>query len=160
MNNPIKYIMRKLALIRNQSKKEQKIVPLSRIRSAAVFIDIEQKGADSSELWVRDYFSIRGIKLIILKPKAEELNYAGYLHKKHRNIDFHNRKEDLFISLSSNPKNFAVEYEARCSRAMFKIGCCNYKDKLFDMIVNAPPEKQHDQSSVFKAITTYLKKIE
>ena len=159
MKNPIKYIMRRLALRKNRSKREQKIIPLSRIRRVAVFIDVEQKGANTAEIWVREFFSSIGVKLFILKPKAEELNYAGFLHKKYRQIDLHNRKEELFISLSSNPENFAAEYEARCSQAVFKVGCCNYTNDIFDMIVNNPPDKQHDQKSVFKAMTTYLMKI-
>lgn len=160
MKNPIKYIMRMLALRKNRSKKEQKMMPLNRIKTAAVFIDVEQKGADTAEIWVREFFGSIGVKLIILKSKAEELNYAGFLDKKYRQIDFHNRKEDLFISLSSNPENFAAEYEARCSQATFKVGCCKYKDDIFDLTVNNPPDKQHDQRSIFKAITTYLMKIE
>ena len=66
---------------------------------------------------------------------------------------------DLFISLIKDPE-FAIEYMARTSTAKFKIGRKQMEGNLFDLVINDPEDKQISQMESFKAIQSYLTKIQ
>lgn len=159
MINPLKYLLRLFALERHGSGERQCIIPLEEVRAAAVFIDAAQPGADAAEVSVRDFFDSRNVELTVLKPSGPQLNYAGYMKRKFRMPGGSARHEDLFISLSDNPGDFAAEFESRCSPARFKVGRVQLSGEIFDMVVSPRGDERAGQDAVFGAISEYLLKI-
>lgn len=159
MTNPLKYLVRRLALRKNRSEVPQGIVPLGALNSAAVFIDRQSAGASEAEQAVRKFFGERNIELTLLSPDAAQLNYAGYMRRRFRLPEGRPRAEELFVSLSCRPDDFASEFEARCSPAKFKVGCLPLRGGVYDLTVSPPEGMQADQPAVFRAITEYLLKI-
>ncbi len=158
MTNPLKYAVRRFALRKFRSEVSQSIIPLDSVKCAAVFVDGGLPGADAAETAVRSFFGSRGIAVLLLRPDGKQLNYAGYMRRKFR-LPEGGRHEDLFVSLSDNPENFAAEFEARCSPARFKAGRIQLSGGIFDMIVSPPGDERADQAAVFGAISEYLLKI-
>lgn len=135
-------------------------MPLGAVKSAAVFIDRTAPGADTAETAVREFFSGRGITVTVLAPDSGQLNCAGFMKRPFRQPGGQERSEDLFISLSCRPDDFASEFEARCSPARFKAGCVGLGGDVFDLTVSLPDGVSMDQAGVFGAIKDYLLKIE
>ncbi len=160
MTSPLKYVLRHFALKKSASRMPQGIVPISGIRSAAVFVDRELPGAQAAEDAVRKFFSAHGIELLILSPEKDQLNYAGFMRRKFRMPAGAQRTEDLFVCLSDNPMNFAAEFETRCSPAGFKVGRRQIPGDVFDLVV-CPPSggKEVDQRAAFDEIAGFLLKI-
>lgn len=160
MINPLKYVLRHFALKKSASRVPQGIVPISGIRSAAVFVDRELPGAEAAEAAAREFFSAHGIEIMVLSPERQQLNYAGFMRRKFRMPAGAQRTEDLFVCLSDNPMNFAAEFESRCSPAGFKVGRRQIPGEIFDLVV-CPPSggKEVDQRAAFDEIAGFLLKI-
>lgn len=158
MTNPLKYLVRRFALRKFRSAVPQSIIPLDSVKCAAVFVDRGLPGADAAGTAARNFFESRGIAVLLLRPDERQLNFAGFMRRKFR-IPDGGRHEDLFISLSDDPENFASEFEARCSPARFKAGRIRLTGGVFDMIVSPPGDERADQAAVFGAISEYLLKI-
>lgn len=158
MVGPIKYLSRVLALRKWRSKNPHSITPLSQIKSAVVLVDASADDAASVSRSVKQFFDYKSIKVNVLCPQKEQLNYAGYIRKKYRLFDGV-RQEDLFISLLVAEEDFALKFEALCSPARFKVGCCPLSEDVFDMLVCPAPGVESTQSVRFAAIKEYLCKI-
>lgn len=158
MIGPIKYLSRILALRKWKSANPRAILPLSKVRSAVVLVDSAADDASSVSRSVKQFFDYKSIPVEVLCPTKEQLNYAGYLRKKFRLFNG-TRQEDLYISLVTDPENFASRFEALCSPASFKVGCCQFKGESFDLLVSAPEGVEASQSARFSAIKEYLNKI-
>lgn len=159
MTNPLKYAVRLLALRRFRSDAVQGILPLSSVRSAAVFIDAGLPAAEEAELAVKEFFGSRNIGLLVLRPVKGQLNYAGFMRKRFRLPDGQSRSEDLFVCLSDDPQNFAAEFESLCSPAGFKIGRMQIRGGIFDLVMSHPSGRKLDQRAAFDAIADFLLKI-
>lgn len=172
MRNPLKHILRRLALGRHASHEPHGILPIGKVKSAVVFVEPGGGDAGAAVQAAEAFFSARGIPARVFCPSGRELNYAGYMKKKVRqNGPGGGRDEDLFISLALSEQCFASEYEARCSTASFKIGVRGLADGVFDMVV-CPPQPSPaspasparsgpgvPQTELFSAIVEYLLKI-
>lgn len=158
MIGPIKYISRVLALRKWKSSNSRAIVPLSKVKSAVVLVDSSAEDASSVSRSVKQFFDYKSIPVELLCPVKEQLNYAGYLRKKFRLFNG-TRQEDLYISLVTDPEDFAARFEALCSPASFKVGCCQFEGESFDMLVSSPEGVEASQSARFSAIKEYLSKI-
>ena len=160
MTNPILTLSRFLALRRGRSTVPTHLLPLKKVRSAAVFVDITG-GEDPEPVRraVQQFFEYQGIPVQIFCPERRDLNPIGRMKNRLRGSHKHPRKEDLFISLAASQLNFAAEYEARCSTARCKVGRFQYPGGVFDLVVTAPNGSEPSQSAAFSAIKDYLTKI-
>lgn len=158
MIGPIKYLSRVLALRKWRSNIPHGITPLSKIKSVVVLIDANADDAVAVSRSIKQFFDYKSIPVFVLSAQKEHLNYAGYIRKKYRLIDGV-RQEDLFISLVTSEEDFAMRFEALCSPACFKVGCCPLSEDVFDMLVGPAPGFNSTQSSRFSAIKEYLSKV-
>ena len=161
MKNPLVSLIRRYALRQHRSAVPTSLLPLCQVKSVTVFVDAVAMGEDPAPVCraVQHYFESISIPVIILCPEKTDVNWWGYLKPKARGGRRDERKEDLFISLASQPGHFASEYEARCSTARFKVGCCALPDGVFDLVVTPPEGAGASQTAAFAAVKDYLNKI-
>ena len=157
---------------------ETGLMPLSAIGTANVVIDVEEPGFDvlkddimawgrSTGIKVNIYFFdfrrigkdellLTSITNTILK---KELDWVGMpdLKKASGLID---EKSDLFISMVDN-RDFPIDFLARCTKARFKIGRCEYEGHPYDMILagGETTDLRSEARQIFAAITDFLTKI-
>ncbi len=157
MKNPLTYLLRLIALKRNCSSAPHGLCPLSRINSATVVVDPLSEDASGTASAVKQYFDYHGIPVHILCPGRGDLDLAGTVRKKVRGPRAEEGSGELFISLVDRPQSFFAEYEARCSRACFKVGRRQLKGEVFDLVVLAPEGvSEVSQTAVFAEIKNYL----
>ena len=161
MKNPIVTFFRWNALRQGRSTAPTSLLPLKKVRSATVFVDAVAMGEDPAPVCraVQQFFDYQAIPVTILCPQKEDLNGWGYLKPRARGGRRDARKEDLFISLAVCPDHFAAEYEARCSTARFKVGCCPLPGGVYDLVVTPPEGAGASQTAAFAAVKDYLNKI-
>lgn len=155
MPGPIAKLIRRRLLRKRASTEPTSILPIDRISSATVYVGPSDE--DKNELYwsIKDYFGLKGIPVVILDYSPRQLNYLGYA-KGARKCE---RTEDLFISLSSSPDDFAAEYDARVSRARFKVGAMQLPGDVFDLVVSVPEGVEANKYAVFEAVQEYFSKI-
>lgn len=112
---------------------------------------------DKNDLYwsIKDYFGLLDIPVVILDYTPKFLNYFGYAKKEHRT----GRTEDLFVCLSGSAEDFAAEYEARTSRARFKVGAVQLPGDVYDLVVSVPEGEEASRYAVFEAVKECLDKI-
>lgn len=150
------------------------MVPLQKVRKALVFVDASLPCAPDAAAAVRKYFSARGIELSIVCAcfvrglVPPEISGVTMLTRKDINWTGRIRKavalrlglgaEDLFLSLfPDNP--FAVEFAARSSKAVFKVGRRQCRDKIFDFVMEDGAESPLSQTESFRQIVNILEKV-
>ena len=160
MKNPIVTFFRWMALRRGRSTVPTTLLPLAKVRGATVFVDTTVPDEDPERIsrTVQQFFDYQGIPVTILCPGKKDLNWRGFLRKRLR-VTGEPRQEDLFISLAASTEYFAAEYEARCSKARFKVGRCQLPGDVFDLVVAVPEDGEATQTAAFAAIKDYLNKI-
>ncbi len=153
-------------------------IPLERISTANVIIDVEEPGFDKLKddimAWGRQkgikvniyFFDFRklgkeellltSIQTTILKKELDwlgtpDLSKVGALMYE---------PSDLFISMVDNG-DFPIEFLSRCSKARFKIGRCNFEGHAYDMVITGNPTEDLRSESrlIFAAITDFLDKV-
>ena len=158
MQNPIRILFRKIALRRNRSKIPHSILPLDIISHATVLVDPTKDDAVQTCGAVKQYFGYRNIPVSIFCPSPQELDFLGTIRKKSRPV-LPEGSVELFICLISEESSFLAEYEAKCSKAAFKIGRCEFDGKVFDMTFFGPEGAEVSQSAVFASVKEYLEII-
>lgn len=157
MKNPILLVCRWYVMRRDRNGEPTSLLPLGKVRSATVLVDTS--GGDEEAVRIaraiRQYFDYQGIPVRILSPLKTDLDLLGRIKERVKG----GREEDLFISLVSSTENFTAEYEARCSKARFKVGCCSLPGHVYDLVVAAPEQGEASQAAAFAAIKDYLNKI-
>lgn len=173
----IKNIIRKRSLKNNASVVPTRIIPLSKVNSYVAIIDVEDPTFDTCKTAIMNFFRNRDIKGCVFfqdfrKIGSEDrlitsiqttitkkdLDWVGRPSKYKLNV-LGEQAPDLFISLIKDPE-FAIEYMARTSTAKFKIGRKQMEGDLFDLVINDPEDKHISQMESFKAIQSYLTKIQ
>lgn len=160
MKNPVVTIIRRIALQQGRSTVPTTLLPLAKVRGAVVYVNAMAPDEDAGNVChsVQQFFDYQGIPVQILCATKENLNWRGFLRKRVRGTR-ETRTEDLFISLATSPEDFASEYEARCSPARFKVGCCQLPGNVFDLVVAVPENGESSLLALFSAIKDYLNKI-
>ncbi len=160
MKHPILNFFRRMVLQQGRSPISTKLMPLSKIRSAVVYVDSSAEGEDASSVChaVQQYFDYQGIPVKIFCPKKQDFNLYGRLKNRVRGTR-ETRHEDLFISLAASPDNFAAAYEACYSTARFKVGRCKLPGDVFDLVVADPQDTGASQAAAFAAMKDFLDKI-
>ncbi len=157
MKNPVQYLLRLITLKRNGSRAPHGLCPLGRIRSATVLLDSSAEDFGAVLASVKRYFDAHNIPVHILAPAKGDFDLLGTLKKRFRGPRAEQGSGELFISLVDSPESFYAEYEARCSRACFKLGRRQLPGDIFDMVVLAPENSPAvSQSAVFEEIKNYL----
>jgi hypothetical protein len=179
MLNPIKNFFRKRKLRKFISTEPTSLLPLSKIKTANVVIDVEEPGFDllkedilawgrSCGMKVNIYFIdfrklgkeellLTSIQTTILK---KELDWLGY-PRPDKVLGLTEEPTDLFVSLvdSISP---AIDLISKCANARFKIGRRSYEGHAFDMIISGAPNEdlRSDSRLILKEMIEYLSKIQ
>lgn len=179
MLDSIKNIFRKRALRKFISTEPTSLLPLSRIKTANVIIDVEEPGFDILKEDILAWGRATGIEVSIYffdfrKLGKNELLLTSInttiIQKELNWFDMPSpakvgmllgEKSDLFISLVSN-KNFPIEFVSKCAKARFKIGRYPFDGHVYDMTIagSEVEELRSDSREIFAAITDFLKKIQ
>lgn len=172
----IKNIFRNRCLRRNACVTATCLTPLSRIGSAAIFIDAESGDSDICKTEVLSYFKTKGINAEVFffdfrkrskeerqEPSPEDTLFredlSWYGRPAGDNADRMLRsRADLFISLIDNT-DFPITYIAGCSGARFKIGRIQLPEHIFDLVVEDSASRSLSSEEAFREITKYLEKI-
>ena len=154
------------------------LIPLEKISTVNVIIDVEEPGFDELKedilSWGRQlglkvniyFFDFRKIgkdELLLTSIQTtiikKELDWMG-------TPDFSKigpliyEPSDLLISMVSN-RDFPIDFVSRCSKAKFKIGRYGYEGHPYDMVISGNPTEdlRSDSRMIFNAITDFLTKI-
>ncbi len=172
----IKGIFRRQCLKKYSSTVPTGIVPVSGLRSAVAFIDVEDTSFDECKGLLVNFFReheikgeifffdfrrlsegerlITSIQTTILR---KDLNWFGRPSKEKFGLMLKG-EPDLFISLIKK-EEFPIEFMAKCSRARFKIGRRQLPGNTFDLVVSDSKEKPVSQADLFRQILVYLDRI-
>ncbi|MBR2065260.1 MAG: hypothetical protein IJ971_11255 [Bacteroidales bacterium] len=171
-------IFRKRKIRKHLSDVTTGLIPLDRIKTVNVVIDVEETGFDLLKedilAWGRQngmkvsiyFFDFRklgkdellltSINTTILKKELDWLGTPDF--SKIGSLIY--EPSDLLISMIDNG-NFPIEFISKCAKAGFKVGRCGFEGHAYDMvIINKPAEDlKSDSRKVFSAITEILTKI-
>lgn len=155
---------------KNASKEPTGLLSLERVKSAVVFLDVEDTSFDACKNAILSYFRGRGIKAdifffdfrrlskderlitsITTTVLRKDLNWYGKPSREKVQLML-SGQPDLFISLLPMP-SYALEYMAACSCAHFKVGRTD--SPVFDLVLNA----DLNEADAFTEITRLLEKI-
>lgn len=171
-------IFRKRKIRRFISDVPTGFLPLDKISTVNVVIDVEEPGFDllkedilawgrQNSLKVNIYFFdfrklgkdellLTSIQTTIIKKELDwigtpDLNKTGVLL---------NEQSDVFISMVDNG-NFPIEFLSKCAKARFKIGRCGFEGHAYDMVMvgNPTEDLRSDSRQIFSAITEFMTKI-
>lgn len=156
MKNPLLLLSRGIALGCRRNRSPHAITPLSRLKRVVLIYDPAQ-GDSQLEKQIKDFFAQAGLELILLKTQRSSLNLIGQFKRRLRKQSVLG-EQDLFISLISDPDNFASKYESKFTRAGFRIGCQDMGEQVYDLRFSIP-RKDMDQGKVFAEIADFLTKI-
>ena len=176
MLEPVKDMLRRQSLKKNASTEPTGFVPLSKIRSAVAFIDVEDTSFNECKnlllLFFREhnikgevfFFDFRklteGERLItsitttILK---KDLNWFGKPSREKVALML-DGETDLFISLLPT-NDYPLEFMAPASRAHFKIGRVQLPGNTFDLVFKDPEDRRLSEAEVCKELIKFMDKI-
>lgn len=130
------------------------IVPLSDLGSAVIFFDPLEAGSGEAAGKLSSFLSSGGIAVRLYEMAPGNLNFYGRIKKKAPQVP----DADAFISLVSG-ENFTEEYEARRSKARFKVGCRQLEGDVYDLVVAMPVWREADPGESVRKIEELLGKI-
>lgn len=178
MFEAIKNFFRRRKIRKNASPIETGFMPIGKIRTANIIIDVQETGFDELKeaalAWGRKkgirtnvyFFDFRklkkgeqlltGIDKTFLK---KELSWLG-TPSLEKAAPLLNEESDLFVSMIDNA-DFPIDFLSKCTKAGFKIGRQAYEGDAFDMIFHggARDELRGDVCRIFEGITEFLEKI-
>ena len=161
MEDPLKILARKIALHKHESHVPTSILPLSEIKHVTIFLDTTDADGGQIRKAAREFFEKYDAEVQLINPEKWEINWYGR-RKKVKSViadkDVNFETEDLFINLSAEP-GFTGEYEARCSKARFKIGRLPLKGDVYDIVVTNTENQLPRSPAVFSVIKDYLMMI-
>ena len=178
MLDPILKFFRKRRLKQYASDIETGFLPLSKIQSASVVIDVEEPGFDELKEDILAWSRTTGIKVSIYFLDLRRLGKDELLLTSITNtilkkeLDWLGTPDltkisplleepcDLFISMVDSSK-FTVDFMSRCAKARFKIGRHEYDGHPFNMIMagNETVDLRSEAKQIFAAITDFITKI-
>ena len=172
----LKEFFQRQSLRKSASTEPTGMMPLSAVRSAVAFIDVEDTSFDECKNALMTFFREHGIKgeifffdfrkltegerlitSITTTVLKKDLNWFGRPSKEKMNLML-SGEPDMFLSLL--PKaSYPLEYMAASSRARFKVGRAQLEGNIFDLVVRDPAEKQLSEIEAFRGIVRILAKI-
>lgn len=150
------------------------IIPLQRVHKVLVFVDGTLACAHETVAAVKKYFSDLGVETTVICASFVRgifpPDISGTVLLSRKNINWTGRirkgvalklglgSEDLFISLfPDNP--FAVEFAARSSKAVFKVGRKQCRNNIYDFVMQDGNDRLLSQADAFRQIVNILEKI-
>ena len=176
MLDSVKDMLRRHSLKKNASTEPTGFVPLSDIRSAVAFIDVEDTSFNECKnalmLFFREH-NIKGdifffdfrkltegerlITSITTTVLKKDLNWFGKPSNEKVALML-SGEPDLFISLL--PFNdYPLEFMAKGSRARFKIGRVQLPGDTFDLVIKDPEDRKLNEAEVCKELIKFMGKI-
>ena len=176
MVDSVKSFFRKKYLKKFESKAPTGILPMSQVKSAVAFIDVEDTSFDACKIALQAFFRDYGIKGEIFffdfrKIGSEErlitsitntvlkkdLDWCGKPSREKIDLML-GTEADLFISLIRGT-DYPLEFMAKCSQAKFKVGRIQLPGNTFDLIVSDPADRPLSEKESFDAMRQFLAKI-
>ena len=176
MIDTIKNIFRKRYLKKFESKVPTCITPMSQIRSAVAFIDVEDTSFDACKIALQAFYREYGIKgevfffdfrkigneerlitSITNTVLKRDLDWCGKPSREKIDLML-GTEADLFISLIRGTE-YPLEFMAKCSQAKFKVGRVQLPGNTFDLIVSDPADHPLNEKESFDAMRPFLAKI-
>ena len=158
MVDSVKSFFRKKYLKKFESKAPTGILPMSQVKSAVAFIDVEDT---SFEIFFFDFRKIgseeRLITSITNTVLKKDLDWCGKPSREKIDLML-GTEADLFISLIRGT-DYPLEFMAKCSQAKFKVGRVQLPGNTFDLIVSDPAERPLNEKESFDAMRQFLAKI-
>jgi len=171
----VKEIFRRHSLKKYASADPTGFLPLSQVRSAVAFIDVEDTSFNECKQRLQTFFrdnNIRGeifffdfrklaegerlITSITTTILKKDLNWYGKPSNEKVRLMLEG-EPDLFISLL--PKaDFPIEFMATCSKARFKAGRVKM-GRVFDLVITDPAERSLNESEAFAEMEKFLTRI-
>ena len=170
----LKEFAQRRSLRKGASTVPTSLLPLRAVRSATVFIDVEDTSFDQCKNAILTFFRDRHIKADIFFFDLRKLSRDERLITSitttilRKDLTWYGRpsmekvelmlagQPDLFLSLVDRP-SFALEYMASCSRARFKVG--RYDAPVFDLVFRDTPDKPLSEADAFTEIIKILDKV-
>ena len=171
--------LRKQTLKKHGSKVETGITPLSAIRTAVAFIDVEDTSFDACKQELMAFYrenNIRGeifyfdfrklndterlITSITNTVLKKDLNFYGKPSKEKLKLMLE-AKPDIFISLI-NKDDYPIRYMASCCEAKFKVGRKQLPGNIYDLVIVEQPSldgTSTPQADIFKSVKSLLLKV-
>lgn len=173
MDSLLKTAVRRHDIRKYGSRTGSGLVPLSSLRTAAVFLDGTRPDSTLLMDKVRSWFSKRGIAVTICATcftdspmLSEGRTDTVFIHKKDIHWTGRLKRDkkvrqlpmdtDLFVSLLM-PDPYVCEYAAICSNAKFKIGRTALESKTYDFTLICD---DLDQNQALDAICEVLEKVQ
>lgn len=174
----IKNILRKRKLGKFISDVPTGFLPLDKITTVNVVIDVEEPGFETLKedilTWGRQaglkvniyFFDFRrldkeellltSIQTTIIK---KDLDWVGTPDRS-KVMCLLGEESDLFISMVENG-DFPIEFLSKCTKARFKMGRHEFKGHAYDLVIsgNQTAELRSDSRRIFAAMTDFLTKI-
>ena len=176
MLEPVKEMLRRQSLKKNASTEPTGFVPLSKIRSAVAFIDVEDTSFNECKNLLMQFFRDHNIKgdifffdfrkltegerlitSITTTILKKDLNWYGKPSREKVTLML-DGEPDLFISLL--PYNdFPIEFMASCSRAHFKVGREQLPGNVYDLVIKDPEGHRLSEAEYCKEMIRFMDKI-
>lgn len=172
----IKALFRRHSLKKHASTQPTGFMPISKVRSAVAFIDVEDTSFHECKQKLQNFFRENNIRGDIFffdfrkLPDGERLitSITGTVLKK--DLNWYGRpsddkirillegEPDMFISLL--PKaDFPIEFMATCSNARFKAGRFQIPGNVFDLVITDPADRNLNQAEAFDEMEKLLTRI-
>ena len=171
--------LRNRSLKKHGSQVHTNITPLTDIRTAVTFIDVEDTSFDECKKDIMAFYRENGIKgeifffdfrkisdterlitSITNTVLKKDLNFYGKPAREKLDLMLE-AKPDLFISLI-NKDDYPIQYMATCCEAKFKIGRKQLPGDIFDLVITDqenPEGKSMPEDEIFKSVKEFLAKI-
>ena len=124
------------------SKVPTSLMPFSDISQVTVLLDADAEDALETEKKVKEFFSSKGIQLVLVPVRAKKLIRVY-------------RETQVLISLVPNAA-WRLEYVVRRSRARFKAGRVQLPGEPFDLVVSDPEGRSFPQAEVFERMAELM----
>ena len=178
MFESIKNIFRKRRLAKFISAVPTGLMPVEKISTVNVVIDVEEPGFDELKeeimAWGRQtglkvniyFFDFRkldkeellltSIQTTIIK---KDLDWIG-VPELSKVIGLLGETSDLFISMINNG-DFPIEFVSKCAKARFKIGRRSFPGHVYDLVItgNQTEDLRSDSRRIFEAMTDFINRI-
>ena len=138
----LRKLIRLLCLRAHRSDVPTSFVPLSELRSVAVFVDDSDPGCEPARLSIRKFFGDRGMEISVISASDRDIRTSS----------------DLFIALNTKG-SIDERYAAASSRARFKIGRHGLRNSPYDFVLSDPEEGPASVGDAFDANARLLTSV-
>lgn len=170
-----KYLQRR-SLRKDASTVPTGLLPISRINTLTAILDGEKRDSEECKAEIMYFCRVNDIRLrlfffnfnriesgerlitsITNTVLRKDLKWRGTFKEEKQHLLFSSAPDMLLILTPL--VDFTVEYTAKCSRALFKVGRVQLPGQTFDLVVADPADKTCTQTEAFRTVKNILNKI-